>query len=101
MAANMNRMLITPTIKSSILFLCDIQTKFGKYLPNIERVVCSSKFLMNCSFALDIPVIATEQYPKAFGKTMDELAKPQTMVFEKTRFSMITEAVDSKLKEIA
>lgn len=63
-------------------------------------MVCSSKFLMNCSFALDIPVIATEQYPKAFGKTREELAKPKTMIFEKTKFSMITEEVEAKLKEI-
>ena len=65
----------------------------GKYLPNIERVVCSSKFLMNCSFALDIPVIATEQYPKAFGKTREELVASKTMIFEKTKFSMITDEV--------
>eukprot|EP01084_Bolivina_argentea_P207860 354557_1 len=95
-----NRLLHTPTIKSSILMLCDIQGKLGSYLPNIERVVCSSKFLMNCSFALDIPVFATEQYPKAFGKTRAELAQPKTMIFEKTKFSMITDEVDSKLKEI-
>merc|ERR1719295_2116037 len=100
MAATVNRMLVTPTIKSSILFLCDIQTKFGKYLPNIERVVCSSKFLMNCSFALDIPVIATEQYPKAFGKTREELAQAKTMIFEKTKFSMVTDEVDARLKEL-
>ncbi len=51
---------------------------------------------MNCSFALDIPVIATEQYPKAFGKTREELAKPKTMIFEKTKFSMITDEVEAK-----
>ena len=55
---------------------------------------------MNCSFLLDIPVIATEQYPKAFGKTREELAKPKTMIFEKTKFSMITEEVNNKLIEI-
>merc|ERR1719295_298196 len=98
--ANMNRLLVTPTIKSSILFMCDIQTKFGKFLPNIERVVCSSKFLMQWSLALEIPVIATEQYPKAFGKTREELVTPKTMIFEKTKFSMITDEVESKLKEI-
>ena len=55
---------------------------------------------MNCSFALDIPVIATEQYPKAFGKTRDELCKPKTMIFEKTKFSMIIDDVDKKLNEM-
>ena len=55
---------------------------------------------MNCSFALDIPVIATEQYPKAFGKTREELSKPKTIIFEKTKFSMITDEVDNELKKI-
>eukprot|EP01084_Bolivina_argentea_P130332 230070_1 len=97
MAAAANRWIQRPTIKSSILFLCDIQTKFGQHLPNIERVVCSSKFLMNSFNVLEIPVIATEQYPKAFGKTRQELCSNKTMIFEKTKFSMIIDEIENKL----
>eukprot|EP00484_Ammonia_sp_Unknown_P026304 CAMPEP_0197023652 /NCGR_PEP_ID=MMETSP1384-20130603/4320_1 /TAXON_ID=29189 /ORGANISM="Ammonia sp." /LENGTH=201 /DNA_ID=CAMNT_0042451897 /DNA_START=53 /DNA_END=658 /DNA_ORIENTATION=+ len=99
-AAVANKLLNRPTVQSSILLLCDIQAKFGQHLPNIERVVSSSKFLMNCSFVLDIPVIATEQYPKAFGKTREELATAKTMIFEKTKFSMLTDEVNAKLHQI-
>ena len=45
-------------------------------------------------------VQTAEQYPKAFGTTRPELAKEKTMIFEKTKFSMITDEVNNKLKEI-
>merc|ERR1719461_35301 len=50
--------------------------------------------------ALDIPIIATEQYPKAFGHLREELKKDKVMIFEKTKFSMITDEVDGQLQQM-
>ncbi|KAG2488446.1 hypothetical protein HYH03_012953 [Edaphochlamys debaryana] len=51
--------------------------------------------------ALDVPVLVTEQYPKALGATVSEVngvLKPGTPVFAKTLFSMCTPDVDAWLK---
>lgn len=52
---------------------------------------------------LDVPVIVTEQYPKAFGPTVSELADAyprDTTVLAKTQFSMFTPEVDGTLKRM-
>jgi hypothetical protein len=51
---------------------------------------------------LGFPVITTEQYPKALGHTVTELAEvlsPQSPVIAKTRFSMLTPEVHELLKQ--
>eukprot|EP00540_Astrosyne_radiata_P018879 CAMPEP_0116858744 /NCGR_PEP_ID=MMETSP0418-20121206/21366_1 /TAXON_ID=1158023 /ORGANISM="Astrosyne radiata, Strain 13vi08-1A" /LENGTH=157 /DNA_ID=CAMNT_0004492747 /DNA_START=121 /DNA_END=590 /DNA_ORIENTATION=+ len=50
--------------------------------------------------ALDIPVVATQQYTKVFGPTVAECFADSdhgTPIFEKKRFSMITEEVSQYL----
>ena len=53
---------------------------------------------------MDIPIVATEQYPKAFGNTVSELKLPQTegkiQTFTKTKFSMLTPEVDTFLTSL-
>ena len=53
---------------------------------------------------LDIPTIVTEQYPERLQKTVPELHDDMKNVkrldvFSKTRFSMITESVEAKIRE--
>lgn len=50
---------------------------------------------------LGLPVIVTEQYPKALGSTVQELKdvlSPASPVLEKTRFSMVTDDVRNVLR---
>lgn len=57
---------------------------------------------------LGLPVIVTEQYPKAFGATVSELSHPSVLspaspIIAKTKFSMWTpevEAIMGKTPEI-
>ena len=49
---------------------------------------------------LNVPLLVTEHYTKAFGKTVEESAKTfpeEYTLFEKTKFSMLTEEVESWL----
>lgn len=51
---------------------------------------------------LGLPVIVTEQYPKAFGNTVQELKDvlpPSSPVISKTLFSMLTPEVSQLLRE--
>ena len=52
--------------------------------------------------ALSLPIIVTEQYPKALGNTVAEISSvlpPGTTVVAKTRFSMLTPEVEDWLKQ--
>jgi hypothetical protein len=51
---------------------------------------------------LGVPVLATEQYPKALGSTCTELTEvlpPSAKTFSKTLFSMCTPEVEDELKK--
>ncbi|KAJ2609223.1 hypothetical protein H4S08_004137 [Coemansia sp. RSA 1365] len=48
-----------------------------------------------------IPLIATEQYPKGLGHTASEISLVHAeLVEEKTKFSMLTQAVAGKLEDL-
>ncbi|ORE15565.1 Isochorismatase hydrolase [Rhizopus microsporus] len=56
--------------------------------------------MIKASKLLDIPVVVTEQYPKAFGKTVSELdISDAAICLEKTKFSMYVPKVADFLKE--
>ncbi|KAF7723696.1 Isochorismatase domain-containing protein 1 [Apophysomyces ossiformis] len=55
--------------------------------------------MIKASKLLDIPVIVTEQYPKAFGPTVAELdVSEASMSIQKTKFSMYVPEVAELLK---
>ena len=70
---------------------------------NAETVVEKARFLCESANTLDVPVIVTEQYPKAFGPTVPEIKstlKSDNTIYEKKLFSMLTEEVESKLNNL-
>ena len=50
--------------KSTALFLCDIQERFEKSIELFDMVVSNAKRVVQASNLINIPIIATEQYPK-------------------------------------
>jgi predicted double-glycine peptidase len=58
----------------------------------MEHVIFSAAQLHDTCEILSIPVIVTEQYPKALKHTVPEIGvkRDNTTVVEKTLFSMIT-----------
>ncbi|CAK9301785.1 unnamed protein product [Gordionus sp. m RMFG-2023] len=75
-------------VKNSALFICDLQEKFRSTIQNFSDVVINSKKLIDVAKILQIPIIATEQYPKGLGKTVSEIDTMNMALFEKTHFSM-------------
>jgi len=49
---------------------------------------------------MKIPIIATEQYPKAFGSIVPEIDVKDVTVFQKTQFSMVLKEVEPWLKNM-
>ena len=56
--------------KTSALFLCDMQEKFRPMISYFDQVVLNSNRVLNAVKIMDMPALATEQYPKVscFGK---------------------------------
>ena len=63
------------------------------------------QYMTSVGHALDIPIVATQQYTKVFGGTLDEcFATPEikaaTPIYDKKKFSMLTDEVSTKLTEL-
>jgi nicotinamidase-related amidase len=74
----------------SILLIIDAQEKFRGAIAEMESLGARIAILAKSAARLGIPVLVTEQYPKALGKTLPEIAAalPEgTPVFEKLAFS--------------
>ena len=49
---------------TSCLLLCDIQERFSPLIYKTDTVVSTAQFLTSVGKALDIPIVATQQYTK-------------------------------------
>ena len=84
------------------LLLCDMQERFRPLIFHGETVLRTTQYMTSVAKALDIPIIGTQQYTKVFGETIPEcFANPEdlkaTPMFEKKKFSMLTDQVQAHL----
>ncbi|KAJ3196402.1 Isochorismatase domain-containing protein 1, partial [Dinochytrium kinnereticum] len=93
-AATLPRGLKLPQ-KTTAFFLCDIQEKFRHHIWNCQHVINTASKMVTASKILNIPLIVTEQNPKALGRTVAELDVSGAVVnVPKTRFSMWVREVE-------
>jgi nicotinamidase-related amidase len=57
------------------LLVIDVQERLLPSIPDGDRIVWNIRRLVDGAQALDLPVIATEQYPKGLGATVSPLAE--------------------------
>ncbi len=69
------------------LLVIDMQEKLLPKIAGVEHVVQNLTFLLEAAKLIDIPVLATEQYPKGLGGTLPRLIPHLPMRWEKTAFS--------------
>ncbi len=76
--------------KSSALVVIDIQARLMPAIPTADRVVKQTRILLEAARRLEVPVIATQQYPKGLGLLVDEIAETlpnDATVCDKVTFS--------------
>ena len=98
--AALSRRVGKVAIDTTAFLLCDIQVKFGpsiRYFPEICQV---SQRLSAASKILDIPLVATEHYPKGLGPIVPDIDVSHGKVFPKTQFSMMIPEVMDHLREV-
>jgi nicotinamidase-related amidase len=60
---------------NSVLIVVDVQDKLLAKIPTAAGLVRDAGFLLDVAALLNVPVRATEQYPKGLGPTTPELAR--------------------------
>ena len=78
-------MLLTPD--GAVLLLIDLQQRLMPVITDHETVVARAVRLAEAARLLDVPVLATEQYPAGLGPTVPPLAAYPQVVLAKTTFS--------------
>ena len=69
------------------LLVIDVQDKLLALIPGAEALVRNIAFLIDGARLLDVPVQATEQYPRGLGPTVPELAQRLPERPDKVAFS--------------
>jgi isochorismate hydrolase len=75
----------------SHLLVIDIQEKFHGAIAGLPQVSLRTSILVQAANKLQVPVLVSEQYPKALGVTLAEIKtklNPETLVVEKLHFSV-------------
>lgn len=79
-------MLLKP--ESSIVVVVDMQPTFLNGCVNHEKILNRAKFLVECAAKLEVPTVATVQYPDRMGGTEESLHEMiQGETFPKMVFS--------------
>ena len=85
------------SVKRSALLIIDLQERLAPAVHGLKRVLANVKILLTAARTLEVPVLASEQYPKGLGPTLPEISAllPRTevpaQVVEKTHFSCLAE----------
>lgn len=82
------------SLDDSLLLLIDLQSKLIPAMAKKEELILRNQKLLEGSNALELPIIATEQYPEGLGATIPEIAQllQGASVFSKKAFSAVDDA---------
>ena len=59
-------------IDQTAMLFCDMQERFRSLIYKGETVVQTCRYMTSVAAALDIPIVATQQYTKVFGPTIED-----------------------------
>lgn len=88
-------------IEDTLFFMVDIQEKLVPAMEANRKVVNNSLILLKSAEELEIDAIATEQYPKGLGGSLEELKEyiDEESIFEKIEFTGCIYEVREYLRE--
>ncbi len=80
--------------KQSQVLLIDIQSRLAPAIFDSAAVSQAAAWVLQIASLCEVPVMATEQYPKGLGHTLPALLEllPEQAVFEKIHFSALRES---------
>jgi nicotinamidase-related amidase len=78
------------SVADTTLLVVDVQEKLIRLIPGARRIVWNIGRLIQGAKILQVPVLATEQYPKGLGPTTSDLASLLGAVPGKIGFSCLS-----------
>ncbi len=77
----------------SLLLVIDIQDRLMAAIPEAQAIIANSAWMLRLAARLNVPMLASEQYPQGLGRTVAALRDllPSDAVMEKTCFSCAAE----------
>jgi nicotinamidase-related amidase len=75
--------------EDSALIVVDVQEKLAPAVANHQRVVWNVRRLLEAAKSLEVPALATEQYPAGLGATVASLAGYFPEIPDKLTFSCV------------
>ena len=78
-------------VEDTALLVVDLQEKLLPKIINADDVARNATFMVQAAKTLGVPVLATEQYPKGLGATVEPLRSLIEKVWEKQSFSAVRE----------
>ncbi len=86
--------------QETLLLVIDIQERLAPVIENKDRVIANTKILIEAAEVMDFPLLATEQYPKGLGRTVEELLPliGQEKIYSKNSFTAYTDEVKEALR---
>lgn len=78
-------------VEDTALLVVDLQEKLLPKIINADDVARNATFMVQAAKTLGVPVLATEQYPKGLGSTVEPLRGLIEKVWEKQSFSAVRE----------
>lgn len=78
-------------VEDTALLVVDLQEKLLPKIINADDVARNATFMVKAAKTLGVPVLATEQYPKGLGATVEPLRSLIEKVWEKQFFSAVRE----------
>ncbi|CAG8478285.1 1589_t:CDS:2 [Paraglomus brasilianum] len=99
MAASVLRRAVKPDQSSTAFFLCDIQEKFRQHIYQFPSLISTATKMIKAAKIMEIPIIVTEQNPKALGHTVSELDVASAKLnISKSKFSMFVPEIKKWLE---
>jgi nicotinamidase-related amidase len=76
-------------VDDCLLMVVDLQEAFAPHILNFPDIVERSRIMIEAARLLNLPVIATEQYPKGLGRTVEPIrqALGDCRYYDKLTFS--------------
>ena len=83
------------------MLICDFQERFAKAMFEFDKITQNSTKLINAMKLFEVPMIVSEQNPKALGKTIPQFDISDAKgPFAKFQFSMCTPEINDELSKI-
>lgn len=88
--------------EEAVLFIVDIQERLAPVIDKKDQVIANTGILIRAAEEMGIPLLATEQYPKGLGRTVEDLLPliGEDKIISKMSFTAYTEDVKKVLESL-